>query len=100
MQVGEDRLYLGLLTLDFVIPGGSSLKEKRRVVKGLTDRLRARLDVSVCEYAFADLSQRAEIAVACVGSDRGYVMRTLERALGIAESRDGAEVIDWSIEWR
>lgn len=96
----EERLYLGLVTLDLAIPGCTSLKEKRRVVRGLTERIRARLDVSVSEYAFAELHQRAKIAVACVGSDRGYVMRTLQHALGIAESRDGAEVTDWSLELR
>ena len=37
--MGEDRLYLGLITLDLVIHGCSSLKDKRRIVKGLTDRL-------------------------------------------------------------
>lgn len=97
--MGEERVYLGLITMDLVIPGGTSLKEKRRVVKGLTDRLKARLNVSVCEYAAGDLLQRAKIAVACVGSDRGYVMRTLQHALGIAEAKEGAEVHDWTLEW-
>ncbi|HLS91846.1 MAG TPA: DUF503 domain-containing protein [Limnochordia bacterium] len=95
-----DRLYLGLVTLDLVIPGSASLKEKRRVVRGLKDRLKSRLDVSVAEVAFQDLHQRAKVAVACVGSDRRAVEKTLRQALSIAESRDGAEVCDWSLEWR
>lgn len=98
--VDEGRVYLGLLTLDLVMNASSSLKDKRRIVKGLTDRMRARLDVSVAEVGFQEAHQRARIAVACVGSDRGYVEWTLERARGIAESREGAEVCDWQVEWR
>ncbi|MBO2520359.1 MAG: DUF503 domain-containing protein [Clostridia bacterium] len=96
----EGRLYLGLLTLDLATRACTSLKEKRRVLKGLIDRMKARLDVSVAEVGFQDAHQRARIAVACVGSDRGYVERTLQRAMGIAEGRDGAEVCQWRMEWR
>lgn len=96
----QGGLYLGLLTVDLVIRASASLKEKRRIVKGLMDRLKARLDVSVAEVGYQDALQRSVIAVACVGSDRGYVEWTLERARSIAETRDGAEVYDWQVEWR
>ena len=96
----EGRLFLGLLTVDLILNASSSLKDKRRIVKGVIERMKARLDVSVAEVGFQDVQNRAAIAVACVGSDRGYVEWTLERAREIAESREGAEVLDWRVEWR
>ncbi|HOJ69456.1 MAG TPA: DUF503 domain-containing protein, partial [Candidatus Hydrogenedentes bacterium] len=43
-----------MLHLDLLIPGAVSLKEKRRVVKSLKDRLRGRFNCSVAETAWHD----------------------------------------------
>lgn len=96
----EDRAHLGLLTLEFHFPECASLKEKRRIVRGYVESVRSRLHLSIAEVGHHELHQRAVIAVAAVGSHRVEVERALQRALGIAEGREGAEVYDWSLEWR
>ncbi|MGB6993115.1 MAG: DUF503 domain-containing protein, partial [Thermoanaerobaculia bacterium] len=48
------------------IPAGRSLKDKRRVVKALKDRIYRRYRVSIAETDHHDLHQRAEIAIAAV----------------------------------
>lgn len=96
----EDPAHLGLLTLELHFPECASLKEKRRILRGCLERIRTRLHLSVAEVGYHDLHQRAVIAVAAVGASRAEVERALQRALGIAEGREGAEVCDWSMEWR
>lgn len=93
-------VHLGLLTLDLLIEGSRSLKDKRRVVHGLRDRIRSRFNVSFAEVGEVDRLQRAVIVVACAGSDRTIVERTLHEVLRTADARDGAAVSDWFIEWR
>lgn len=62
------------------IPDCQSLKDKRRVVHAIRDRLRSRLKVSAAITDFADDRQRAEISVAFVASDRNLARSLLDRA--------------------
>lgn len=96
----EVRLYLGLITLYLYLEGCTSLKEKRRILHAITDRVRSRCSVSVAEVGFQNKHQRSVVAAACVGSDKGFVERVLQDVRTIAESRDGAVLSDWQIEWR
>jgi uncharacterized protein len=71
-----------LCRFDLRIPGCTSLKEKRHVVKTLTASLRSKFNVSVAEVDHHDLWQRTAIAVSSV-SGEGYqlkkVMHEVER---------------------
>lgn len=54
------------------LPGCSSLKEKRRILKSLKDRLRSRFNVSVSETGSHEIWNLAEITVALVATDRRF----------------------------
>ncbi len=62
------------------LPDCPSLKDKRRVVLGLRDRVRARLKISAAETDFQNDRRRAEISVAFVASDAGIARSLLDRA--------------------
>ena len=59
------------LTWDLALPGCSSLKEKRSVVRSLRDRLAHKFNVSVAETAHQDVHARAQVTVALVDSMDG-----------------------------
>ena len=61
------------------LPGCTSLKAKRRIVRGLRDRLQARFRVSAAETDFQDKWQRSVLAVVSVASQRHTVQKTLDR---------------------
>jgi uncharacterized protein YlxP (DUF503 family) len=74
------------LRIQFLLPGCSSLKQKRFVLASVKAKLRSRFNVSVCENDFHDKWQRSELAVAAVAMDRrgaeivtGQVLQFLER---------------------
>lgn len=77
------------------IPAGRSLKEKRKVIKGLTERIHQRYRVSVAETDYHDLHQRAQIAVAIVHQSRSDVERLLERIREHVEEAPGAMLTLW-----
>ena len=58
---------VGIVVAELHVPGARSLKDKRRVVKGLVERVHARHKVSIAETGLQDLHQRAEISIAAVG---------------------------------
>ena len=59
-------MIVGVTVFELHLPASRSLKDKRRVVKSLIDRVHQRYRLSVAETGFHDLHQRAEIAVAAV----------------------------------
>ncbi|MDT8435155.1 MAG: DUF503 domain-containing protein [Gemmatimonadota bacterium] len=61
------------------LPGCRSLKEKRRLVRGLRDRVRARFAVSVAETDFQEEHGRAELSVALVTSEAALADSILTR---------------------
>jgi uncharacterized protein YlxP (DUF503 family) len=87
-------MILGVTTFDLHLPNCHSLKEKRGVLKPLTTGLRRHLNVSVAETGHQDLWQRAEIAVATVGSSRAVVEAVLDRVDREVEGGGQLRVID------
>jgi uncharacterized protein len=87
-------MIVGVVTWDLHFEGCASLKDKRRILKSLKDRLHHRFNVSVAETAHHDLWQRAELTCSVVATDR----RHAESVLGAADrlvAGDGlARIID------
>ncbi len=90
---------VGLLTIELYVPGITSLKEKRGVVKPLIARLRQDFNVSVAEIEDQDQLGHAVLGVACVSASPDYVHGLLTRvAESVGAWRLDAELVDYSIE--
>jgi len=89
---------VALQRFDLRIPGCSSLKQKRHVVKGLTGALRQRFPVSVAEVDHHDLWQRTAIAIAAVGADAHHLRRVQHEVEKLVEAWGEVEVIDHELQ--
>ena len=67
-------MLVALSAFDLRIPGCTSLKEKRSVVKGLTQGIRGKFNVAVAEVDHQDQWQRTTIAVSAVAGE-GYQLK-------------------------
>jgi uncharacterized protein YlxP (DUF503 family) len=81
------------------IPAGRSLKDKRRVVKALKDRIHHRYRVSIAETDHHDLHQRAEIAIAAVHGSRGEMERLMNAIHTMIEEVPEAMLISWDPQY-
>ena len=88
-----ENLVLGVARLVLRLPACRSLKEKRRVVSRVRDRLRARHNLSVAEIGAQDEHSRAIMALALVGSDGRVVESSLQRILDRVEAMGIAPVV-------
>ncbi len=70
---------LGVLTLHVHFPGCSSLKEKRRRLKPLLNRLHKEFNISVAEVGYQDVWQDTLIACALISSDHNHTQRALQK---------------------
>jgi len=91
-------MVVGILRISLIIHDNRSLKGKRRVVKGVAGRVRARFNVAIAEVGANDLAQRAEIGVVAVANDRAHVNSVLDKVLNFIEGLNAAEVADNAIE--
>lgn len=87
-------MVVGVIAWELEIYGCQSLKDKRRVVKSLKDRLHNRFNVSAAETGHHDLWQRAQLAACVVSSERRQVDAVLEQADRFVNSEPRARVID------
>lgn len=71
-------MVVGMCRFDLRLGEGRSLKAKRKVLRGLIDRLRERFNAAVAEVGSNDLWQRAEVGVAVVGNDARHVQSMLD----------------------
>lgn len=79
MNIAVEGPVIGVLTVQWLLPGCRSLKEKRGRMHGVRDRFGRETGVAVCESAFADAHQRAQWSFVVAASDRQVVVSTLDR---------------------
>lgn len=91
-------MVVGVLQLELAIPGAMSLKDKRRVIKGLKDRLGNRHNVSVAEVDDLDEHRSSVIAVAMVSNDRRFTDSCLSKIVDEVRVVHSISLIDYGIE--
>ena len=89
---------VGLVHLRLNVSEARSLKDKRRVLKSLKDRLSANHNVSVAEVDARDSRQQAVLAVAMVGSDGRYVEGALQKVVNLVGQHRDMVLIEHEIE--
>jgi hypothetical protein len=80
-------MQVATLTIRLRIPGSHSLKEKRKIVNGIKDRLRHRFNISIAEVDDNDLWQQATLGVAIVSNQRRFVESVLDQVENYILSR-------------
>ena len=87
-------MFVKVLTVDLLIPGCSSLKEKRFVLQSLKSRLRGRFNASIAEVDHQDKWQRSTVVTAAVAGSAGGARLLADKVARFADSRfpDGVRV--------
>ena len=75
-----------------------SLKDKRQVVRSITDRLRNRFNVSVAEVEAQDHRQLAVLGLAMVSNEASHVRAAFEQILAALRGHPVAELLDHEVE--
>jgi uncharacterized protein YlxP (DUF503 family) len=61
-------MFVGTLKVEVIIPGSKSLKDKRKVIQSLQNKIKAKFNVSIAEIDHQDKWQRAVIGLCFVNS--------------------------------
>jgi uncharacterized protein YlxP (DUF503 family) len=91
-------MVVGILQMRLAIRDAMSLKDKRRIVKSIRDRIRHEFNVSASEVDALDLRQTAVLGVAIATNDRAFADRVMAKVVDLVRRSGGAELVGYETE--
>ncbi|MEE9557997.1 MAG: DUF503 domain-containing protein [Candidatus Brocadiales bacterium] len=91
-------MVVGTLNIRLVLRESHSLKDKRRVIKSLKDRVRQKYNVSIAEVGAQDNHKECVLAVAMVSNEGRHVNSVLSGLVNSLRLFPKAELVDYSLE--
>jgi uncharacterized protein YlxP (DUF503 family) len=73
IRTWNNKMIIGVMTAHISLPGVTSLKGKRSIVKSLIGRLKSRFNISISEIESQDNRSRAVIGIAIVCNDSRFI---------------------------
>lgn len=92
-------MIVGVLSIKVFMRQSRTLKDKRRIIKSLKDRIRNKFNVSISETGMQDNRQLAVIGVAMVASGRRFVNGTLSSVIDFFSIHPQVELLDYDMEF-
>lgn len=84
--------------IELIIDGSRSLKDKRRVVKSIKDRVKSRFNVSIAEIGKLDAYQKATLGIVTISNSTEHVNETLSKVVNLVEFANGAYISNYETE--
>ena len=91
-------MIIGVLTVELFLGEANSLKEKRRVIKSIIDRIKSRFNVSVAEVGEQDTWQRCILGVSFISCEQAHVHQVLSAVVRFIEAHGTVLITDYQIE--
>ncbi|MDA8016470.1 MAG: DUF503 domain-containing protein [Thermoanaerobaculia bacterium] len=91
-------MVIGVSIFELHLPHSRSLKQKRKVVRGMVDRIHKRFKVSIAETDHHDLHQRAEIGLCLIAQNESEAWRLLDSIRSIVDEPGEGMAIGWQPE--
>lgn len=89
---------VGILQIEIAIAEAESLKDKRRVILSLKDRIRNTHNVSAAEVGALDEHKRSILGFAMVSNDKRYVEGGLSKIVDLVRMTPVVSLTDYQIE--
>jgi hypothetical protein len=91
-------MVIGVLQLELTVIDAMSLKDKRRVIKSIKDRIGNENNVSIAEVGALDEHRRSIIGMAMVSNDKRYVEGALSKLVDFVRMVPQVSLVDYQIE--
>ena len=88
-------MVVGVSVFELHMPAARGLKETRKVVKSLIERIHRRFRVSIAETNYHDLHQRAELSIAVIVQNEDAGHRLMEAIRALIDREPEAQLTHW-----
>jgi len=90
-------MIVSMIQIIFEIPGVANIKEKRRVIKSVLEKMRKRYHLSAAEVDLNDSLSYAQIGGAIVSNSKTFGETVLQKAFDMIEKETHVRIQDMKI---
>ncbi|GAW91303.1 DUF503 domain-containing protein [Calderihabitans maritimus] len=87
-------MVVGLCIMRLHLAEANSLKDKRRVLRSLIDRVRSKFNVSIAEIGEQERWHLASVGIAVVSNETSHVHQMLSRLISFVENDAETELLE------
>ena len=92
-------MHIGVCRIMLHLPESSGLKDKRRVCRSLSTRIRNTFNVAIAEVEDQELWKRLTFAVCCVSTDASHANQMISKIVDFVQNSDrDFELLDYETE--
>lgn len=91
-------MIIGVLKVWLYSGEPQSLKDKRRIVKSLIEKLKNKFNISVAETGALDSWNKCEIGVTCISNEASHIDSMMSSVINFIEYNGWLEITDYSTE--
>jgi uncharacterized protein YlxP (DUF503 family) len=92
-------MVIGFLSLEIYLPYSHSLKEKRKTLVSLKDRVKKKYNVAFAELEYHDKWQRSKIGIVTLNKRKTMIESIFQKILTEAEENLEGEIIKTEIQF-
>ncbi len=92
-------MIVGIMKIEIYISGSRSLKDKRKVIKSIKDKIRKNFNVSIAETDYQDKWQRSLLGISQVANDTAYIARNFDSIYQLLLQNYNIQVLDRFIDY-
>ena len=91
------HMIVSLIQIIFELPDVINIKEKRRIIKSVLDKMRRRFHMTAAEVDLQDSLSFAQIAGALVSNSKVFGEKVLQKAFNLIENETPVRIQDMKI---
>ena len=92
-------MIVGTLEVRLAVREARSLKDKRRIIRSLKDRIASHFNVSIAEVDALDSRQQAVLGVAMVANEQVFLDRMLNKVVDAIRGFPAAQLVDYELDF-
>jgi uncharacterized protein YlxP (DUF503 family) len=85
-------MFIGVLKASLYLSEPQSLKDKRRVIKGLCDRIKNKFNMAVAQTGSMDSWNNSELGIVCVSNAASHADSMLSSVVNFIETQGTVEL--------
>jgi uncharacterized protein YlxP (DUF503 family) len=93
----ENKFFVGQCDLDLHVENCQSLKEKRRIIKSLKEKLKNRYNISICEFGDLSLWQRVQLGIVICSNDKSLIDSTMKTIINHVDRIPAVSLLNFDL---
>ncbi|NLM74572.1 MAG: DUF503 domain-containing protein [Clostridiaceae bacterium] len=91
-------MYIGVLQIELLLSDAGSLKDKRRIIRSLIEKIKNKFNAAVAEIGRMDSWNHSQLGISCLSNEAGHCDSMLNSVINFIESNGSYQVIDIQTE--